>query len=63
MSKLKEFKKFSNFEEMVFNADSTDNHIDNGLLLAFLKEKGFQNIFNLYFGVDGKLPDFPLLSK
>ena len=59
ISKLKEYKKFTNFEEMVFNADHSDNHIDNGLLFAFLKEKGLKEIFYLYFGVNGKLPDSP----
>jgi len=64
-----QFKKFSAFEERVFqsNADliPTENvelkirneyGSDMGLLFKFLSEKGFSSIFNLYFGVDGKLP-------
>ena len=54
-SKFKEYAKFNNFEEKIFSANN-DSNIDIGLLFVFLKENGFQSIFNLYFGVDGKLP-------
>lgn len=57
-SKLDEYQKFYEFKEMVFSNEN-DSHIDIGLLFAFLKEKGFQSVFNMYFGVDGKLPDSP----
>lgn len=47
------FSKFDNFEERIFNTDSNSN-IDLGLFFSFLKERGLENIFNLYFGVEGK---------
>ena len=48
-------KKFDNFEEKLFTSNNTDS-IDLGLLFAFLKDKNLDYVFNLYFGVDGKLP-------
>jgi hypothetical protein len=64
-----QLKKFSPFEERVFqtnldlmpseNADlkiRNEYGSDMGLLFKFLSEKGFSSVFNLYFGVDGKLP-------
>lgn len=58
ISKFNDLRKFTDFEEMTFSNEN-DSHIDIGLLFAFLKQKGFQNIFNIFFGVDGKLPDSP----
>ena len=52
---LKELHKFEGFEEKLFNEGGNESSIDKGLLFAFLKEKGFSSIFNLYFGVEGKL--------
>ena len=53
---LSELHKFEGFEEKLFNeGGGNESTIDKGLLFAFLKEKGFSNIFNLYFGVEGKL--------
>jgi hypothetical protein len=64
-----QLKKFSSFEERVFQTNEdlipTENielkirneyGSDMGLLFKYLSEKGFSSIFNLYFGVDGKLP-------
>ena len=45
--------KFENFEEKIFTSDNNTT-IDLGLLFTFLKEKGLESIFNLYFGIDGK---------
>ena len=47
-------KKFDNFEEKMFL--SNNDAFDLGILFAFLKEKNLDYVFNLYFGVDGKLP-------
>ncbi len=48
--------KFDNFEEKMFTYSNSDSNIDFGLLFAYLKEKNLDYIFQLYFGVDGKLP-------
>lgn len=48
-------KKFDSFEEKIFSANN-DSNIDIGLFFAYLKQKNLESIFNLYFGVDGKLP-------
>lgn len=55
-SNMKSSRKFDNFEEKLFSSNN-DANIDIGVLFAFLKEKGLESIFNLYFGVDGKLPN------
>jgi hypothetical protein len=52
---MKSLKKFDSFEEKLF-LGSSDTSIDLGLLFAFLKERGLEHVFSLYFGVDGKLP-------
>lgn len=49
-------QKFENFEEKIFSPNN-DSNLDLGLLFAFLKEKDLAHIFQLYFGVDGKLPN------
>ena len=64
-----QLKKFDAFEEKIFQnspnltgPENVDLKIRNeyvndmGLLFKFLSERGFSSIFNLYFGVDGKLP-------
>ena len=56
--KMNGLRKFDVFEEKLFSAHN-DSNIDLGLLFVFLKEKGFENIFAMYFGVDGKLPSNP----
>lgn len=48
-------KKFSNFEEKYFSSNN-DHSVDMGLFFAFLKQIGLEFVFNLYFGIDGKLP-------
>jgi hypothetical protein len=55
LGQIKELKKFDCFEEKLFSANN-DSNIDLGILFQFLKEKGLENIFSIYFGVDGKLP-------
>jgi len=58
MAQLREHKRFTDFREMVFSNEN-ESHADNGLLLAFLRDKGLQGMFHMFFGVDGKLPDSP----
>lgn len=47
-------RKFHNFEEKIFKVNDTT--VDIGAFFIFLKQNGLESIFNLYFGVDGKLP-------
>lgn len=54
-NKSGDLNKFDSFEEKLFLAGG-ESTIDLGLFFAFLKDKGLENIFALYFGVDGKLP-------
>ncbi len=56
---IKDLKKFDWFDEKLFSANN-DNNIDLGLFFVFLKEKGLENVFSMYFGVDGKLPSSPV---
>ena len=69
VEEMQALKKFDTFEERVFqtNNDLTmpvnselkirnEYGSDMGLLFKYLTEKGFASIFNVYFGVDGKLP-------
>lgn len=54
---LKEFQKFSSFEEMVFDARAgkgREYHMDLGKFYEFLQERDLGWIFSLYFGVEGK---------
>jgi hypothetical protein len=59
---MKDLKKFDSFEEKLFSAHANDNNIDLGLFFVFLKEKGLEHIFSMYFGVDGKLPSSPVVN-
>lgn len=55
---LKEFQKFSSFEERVFDARAgkgREYHMDLGKFNEFLQERDLGWIFGLYFGVEGKL--------
>ena len=53
-ARLKEYIKFDDFQEKLFTDTNETTNFDLGQLFTFLKEKGLGNIFNLYFGVDGK---------
>ncbi|RNA15973.1 RWD domain-containing 2B [Brachionus plicatilis] len=53
-SEWESVKKFKDFEEKLFT--SNNQTFDLGILFVFLKEKNLEYVFNLYFGVDGKLP-------
>ena len=54
---ISKFRKFSNFEEKVFDVrggKGREYHMDLGMLYTFLEQHGFGHIFQTYFGVDGK---------
>lgn len=51
---MNDLKKFANFEEKIFSTNDTS--VDIGGFFLFLKQKSLEYIFNLYFGVEGKLP-------
>ncbi|KAG7471199.1 hypothetical protein MATL_G00121850 [Megalops atlanticus] len=52
---LSSFRKFSGFEETIFDPrGSRGNHMDLGQLYQFLNEKGCGDIFQLYFGIEGR---------
>ena len=49
-------RKFKGFEEKAFEprgGRGREYHMDLGMLLAYLKERGFEDKFKLYFGVVG----------
>uniref|UniRef100_A0A8C8SQP9 RWD domain containing 2B n=1 Tax=Pelusios castaneus TaxID=367368 RepID=A0A8C8SQP9_9SAUR len=53
-AEMQKQRKFSSFEEKVFNAHGTrGNHMDLGQLYHFLDEKGCADVFQMYFGVEG----------
>uniref|UniRef100_A0A6J0U0P5 RWD domain-containing protein 2B n=1 Tax=Pogona vitticeps TaxID=103695 RepID=A0A6J0U0P5_9SAUR len=53
--KMEDQKKFSTFEEKIFDAHgSRGNHMDLGQLYHFLLDRGCADIFQLYFGVEGQ---------
>ncbi|XP_062907034.1 RWD domain-containing protein 2B [Mobula hypostoma] len=54
-SAIQKFQKFTNFEEKIFDAHGNrGNHMDLGQLYQFLNERNCGDIFQLYFGVEGK---------
>jgi hypothetical protein len=55
------FRKFTQFEEKYFKNQNATT--DLGLLHVFLREKNFPNIFNLYFGIDGRETNQVSLNK
>ncbi|XP_078812730.1 RWD domain-containing protein 2B isoform X3 [Oryzias latipes] len=48
-------RKFSTFEEAMFDPHgSRGNHMDLGQLYQFLNEKGCCEVFQMYFGIEGR---------
>ncbi|XP_076001998.1 RWD domain-containing protein 2B [Genypterus blacodes] len=48
-------RKFTGFEEAMFDPHGTrGNHMDLGQLYQFLSEKGCCDVFQMYFGVEGR---------
>lgn len=53
--RLASLRKFTGFEEAIFDPHGNrGNHMDLGQLYQFLSEKGCGEIFQLYFGIEGK---------
>nr|XP_061797556.1 RWD domain-containing protein 2B-like [Nerophis lumbriciformis] len=49
---LDSLRKFSAFQEAVF--EPRGKHMDLGLLYQFLRERGCHDVFQMFFGVEGK---------
>lgn len=48
-------RKFTGFEEAMFDPHGNrGNHMDLGQLYQFLNEKGCSDIFQIYFGIEGR---------
>lgn len=48
-------RKFTGFEEAMFDPHgSRGNHMDLGQLYQFLNEKGCCDVFQMYFGIEGR---------
>ena len=47
--------RFTGFKETMFDPHGNrGNHMDLGQLYQFLNDKGCGNVFQLYFGIEGK---------
>ncbi|KAL6115837.1 rwdd2b [Pungitius sinensis] len=52
---IESLRKFSGFEEAMFDPHGNrGNHMDLGQLYQFLNEKGCCDIFQIYFGIEGR---------
>ncbi|KAI1893621.1 hypothetical protein AGOR_G00125600 [Albula goreensis] len=52
---LTSLRRFSGFEETMFDPHGNrGNHMDLGLLYQFLNDRGCGDVFQLYFGIEGK---------
>lgn len=52
---LDSLRKFTGFEEAMFDPHgSRGNHMDLGQLYQFLNEKGCCDVFQMYFGIEGR---------
>jgi len=48
-------RKFTGFHEAIFDPHGTrGNHMDLGQLYQFLNDKGCADIFQMYFGIEGR---------
>lgn len=48
-------RKFTGFEEAMFDPHGNrGNHMDLGQLYQFLNEKGCCDVFQIYFGIEGR---------
>ena len=48
-------RRFTGFEEAMFDPHgSRGNHMDLGQLYQFLNEKGCCDVFQMYFGIEGR---------
>lgn len=56
-TKFEELRAFHDFEEKHFDprtGKGREVHMDLGLLFQFLQERGFSDIFQMYFGIKGR---------
>lgn len=52
---LEALRKFSGFEEAMFDPHGNrGNHMDLGQLYHFLHERGLSDVFQMYFGIEGR---------
>lgn len=52
---MESLHRFTGFEETMFNPHGNrGNHMDLGQLYQFLNDKGCRDIFQMYFGIEGK---------
>ncbi|KAJ0063537.1 hypothetical protein NL108_003837 [Boleophthalmus pectinirostris] len=52
---LDSLRKFNHFEEAMFDPHGNrGNHMDLGQLYHYLNEKGLSDVFQMYFGVEGR---------
>lgn len=52
---LDSLRKFSGFEEAMFDPHGNrGNHMDLGQLYHFLHERGLRDVFQMYFGIEGR---------
>ncbi|KAG7478768.1 RWD domain-containing protein 2B [Solea senegalensis] len=52
---IESLRKFTGFEEAMFDPHGNrGNHMDLGQLYQFLNEKGCCDVFQLYFGIEGR---------
>ncbi|XP_034024324.1 RWD domain-containing protein 2B [Thalassophryne amazonica] len=53
--KMESLRKFTGFEEAMFDPHGNrGNHMDLGQLYKFLNEKGCCDVFQMYFGIEGR---------
>lgn len=58
-AELQRHRRFTNFEEKQFGTragKACEYHMDMGQFFSFLQCNGFQDVFQLYFGVPGQAP-------
>ncbi|KAI7813563.1 RWD domain-containing protein 2B isoform X1 [Triplophysa rosa] len=53
--RIDSFRKFTSFNEAIFDPHGNrGNHMDLGQLFQFLNDKGCADIFQMYFGIEGR---------
>lgn len=53
--RIDSLRKFTGFNEAIFDPHGNrGNHMDLGQLFQFLNDKGCADIFQLYFGIEGR---------
>lgn len=53
--RIDSLRKFTGFNEAIFDPHGNrGNHMDLGQLFQFLNDKGCADIFQMYFGIEGR---------